>query len=69
MGCLVFNLGNRRVLLDRFDPVQRGRLALVGFAGRNHLPVAGHQVEVDLPLDPFLSTNLPAILRLLDESV
>src|SRR5262249_62308722 len=47
---LVVDLGTRSVLLDRLDPVQRGRLALVHFTGRDDLTVGGHQVEVVLAI-------------------
>src|SRR6266536_4173815 len=45
---LVVDLGAGSVLLDRVDPVQRGRLALVHFTGGDDLTVGGHQVEVVL---------------------
>src|SRR6185503_9237640 len=45
---LVVDLGTRSVLLDRLDPVQRGRLALVHFTARDDLAVGGYQVEVVL---------------------
>src|SRR6476660_8147741 len=45
---LVVDLGTRSVLLDRLDPVQRGRLALVHFTARDDLTVGGYQVEVVL---------------------
>src|SRR6201996_5355369 len=51
-------LGAGSVGLDRLDPVQRGLLALVGFAGRDDLAVAGHQVEVVLPARPLLEHEL-----------
>src|SRR5258708_19490997 len=55
---LVVDLGIRSVLLDRLDPVQRGRLALVDFAGRDDLSVAGYQVEVVLAPAPLLEHEL-----------
>src|SRR6266536_3664974 len=45
---LVVDLGAGSVLLDRVDPVQRGRLALLHFTGGDDLTVGGHQVEVVL---------------------
>src|SRR6185312_7822083 len=39
---LVVDLGTRSVFLDRLDPVQRGRLALVHFTGRDDLTIGGY---------------------------
>src|SRR2546429_6143379 len=55
---LVVDLGFGSVLLDRVDPVQRGRLALVHFAGRDDLAVGGHQVEVILAVGRLLDHEL-----------
>src|SRR6266567_1751430 len=55
---LVIDLSIGSVLLDRLDPVQRGRLALVHFAGRDDLTVGGHQVEVVLAVGRLLEHEL-----------
>src|SRR6185312_1104083 len=55
---LVVDLGTRSVLLDRLDPVQRGRLALVHFTARDDLAVGGYQVEVVLAVRRLLEHEL-----------
>src|SRR5690242_5347682 len=55
---LVVDLGTRSVLLDRLDPVQRGRLALVHFTARDDLTVGGYQVEVVLAVRGLLEHEL-----------
>src|SRR5690242_1967821 len=55
---LVVDLGTRSVLLDRLDPVQRGRLALVHFAARDDLTVGGYQVEVVLAVRRLVEHEL-----------
>src|SRR6478609_12141181 len=55
---LVVDLGTRSVLLDRLDPVQRGRLALVHFTARDDLTVGGYQVEVVLAVRRLLEHEL-----------
>src|SRR5215204_384294 len=47
--------------LDRLDAVDRARLALIGLAGRDDLAVGRDQVKRNLPVEPFLSTNLAAM--------
>jgi hypothetical protein len=44
---------------DRLDAVDRAGLALIGPAGRDHLAIGRDQVERNLPVEPFLSTNWP----------
>ena len=58
---LVVDLSGEGVALDRLDAVDRARLALVVLAGRDHLAVGRDQVEAELPVEPFLSTNLAAM--------
>src|SRR6476619_2569322 len=64
---LVVDLGTWGVLLDRLDPVQRGRLALVHFTARDDLTVGGYQVEVVLAvrrlLEHALASHLAYLLR------
>src|ERR1700748_44527 len=55
---LVVDLGTRSVLLDRLDPVQRGRLALVHFTARDDLTAGGYQVEVVLAIGCLLEHDL-----------
>src|SRR4029077_11240181 len=64
---LVVDLGTRSVLLDRLDPVQRGRLALVHFAARDDLTVGGDQVEVVLAVrclvEHKLARHIASLMR------
>src|SRR5690349_14319009 len=55
---LAVDPGTRSVLLDRLDPCQRGRLALVHFTARDDLTVGGYQVEVVLAVRRLLEHEL-----------